>query len=326
MASRKPPGNRVQRTPEVQRERDRKIPRPPADSGLAVVSSDDWRKIWQDVRAKPPVKVVGYQLLKYADFFDGADIRPGEERLALETDQTTRTVSKALAQMREWGLLWRYRQGSKHGRSGLSDEYRLTVPADLVTRVPLVVKVAAIPEHPNEVPVIPERGEHGNEVPVIEGDRANEVPVIEDEHPNEVPVVGAEHRNLMHRTPESDDTEHPNDVRPTSSGNHFNTSSGTSTSSSTGFLTPLADVEGHQAGAGAEDSRSDTGERRCRYAQCRTPSSSVEPGQDYHPACKHFAKVKTLRTQTAAAVPASPYPDDHRDKLPEDYEDGDHAA
>jgi hypothetical protein len=80
-----------------------------------------------------------------------------------------------------------------------------------------------------------------------------------------------------------------------------------------------------------EDDRGrDSQGRRCRYAQCRSPSSPVEPRQDYHPACEYLAKVKTLRTRPGPAVavvtPPSPYPDDHRDELPEDFGDGEHIA
>lgn len=315
---RKPAANRVQRTPEVQRERDRKIPRPPAESGLRVAAPNDWVAIWHEVAAKPPVKVTGYVLLKFADYWDGADIRPGEDRLADITQQTTRTIRSVLGQMREWGLIWRYRQGSKHGRQQLADEYRLTLPDDLVTRVPLIAGVAALSDHRNMVPVF--NPEHRNDVPVIGTDQTD-------------------HRNLMHGSPESDDTDHRNDVPPTV------ISDLSTTSSSIGVPTPLADVEGNTPGAvdekaidpGREENpepatASASGDRRCQYSMCRTPQLSIEAGKDYHPNCESFARVKAKRRQVAVTAeqqpPAgrSPYPDDHRDELPEDYEDGDHAA
>ena len=341
MPPRKPPGNRVQRTPEVQRERDRTIPRPLPGSGLRVASPNDWVAIWHEVAAKPPVKVTGYAILKFADYSDGADIRPGEDRLAVITQQTTRTVRSALWQMREWGLIWRYRQGSKHGRQQLADEYRLTMPDDLVTRVPLIVSVAALPDHRNEVPV-------------FNPDHRNLLPLMDADHGNLVPVIGTDHRNLMHGSPESDDTDHRNDVPPTV------ISDPSTTSSSIGVPQSTADVEVPSA---TINGRSDSSAQRCGYARCRTPSSPTEPGQDYHPACEYLAKVKNLRTQPATAVPPSPYPADHlgeasngrlpamsadappevteflnrfaasasypddfRDELPEDYEDGDHVA
>ena len=124
------------RTPQEQDHRDHVIPRPATESGLIAVSQTLWLPVWHKVAATPPVKVVGYQLLEFADFGDGADIRPGEIVLASRTSQTDRTVGKALTQIRAWGLIWRYREGSRHGRQQLSDEYRLTIPADLLVRVP----------------------------------------------------------------------------------------------------------------------------------------------------------------------------------------------
>ena len=331
MPPRKPLASRVQRTPEVQRERDRKIPRPPAESGLQAAAPNDWIAIWHEVAAKPPVKVTGYALLKFADYWDGADIRPGEELLAIATQQTTRTVRSALGQIREWGLIWRYRQGSRHGRQQLADEYRLTLPDDLVTRrVPLIVSVAALPDHRNMVPVI--NPDHRNLVPVIGTDQGNDVPVIGTDE--------TDHRNLMHGSPESDDTDHRNHVPPTVTRNL------STTSSSIGVPNSLADVEGGTPGAdekaidpGRKERPPDppaigaSGDRRCQYSMCRTPALPVEPERDYHPNCEFFARVKSNgRRQMAMAgqpqtqADQSPYPDEYRDELPEDFGDSEHIA
>jgi hypothetical protein len=261
----KPPSSRVKRTPAVQAERDRKIPRPSLESGLRAASPNEWLPIWHQVKAKPPIKVVGYVLLEYADYWDGADIRPGEPLIALKTDQSERTVGKALAQMRAWGLIWRYVEGSSQGRRRIADEYRFTIPDDLVTRVPLIIAVAKLPDHPNEVPV-------------IEPEQANEVPVIDEEHPN-----------LTTGTPEPHDTEHPNEVRPTFISDLSNTSP------SPGFLHSVADVEVSPAGAGNEetiDIGQGSQDRRCQYGQCRNPSSPIEADRDYHDACEYLARIK----------------------------------
>jgi hypothetical protein len=194
----KQPGQ-PKRTPQEQDDRDQSIPRPAAELGLIVVSQTLWLPVWHKVAATPPIKVVGYQLLEFADFGDGADIRPGEILLASRTVQTDRTVGKALTQIRAWGLIWRYREGSRHGRQRLSDEYRLTIPADLLTRVPLTGtipqdflkrlgltgQIACLLDHPNDVPVI-------------------DVRVKETDHPN-----------VANGSPEPRSTDHPNDVRPT---------------------------------------------------------------------------------------------------------------
>jgi hypothetical protein len=281
----KPPSSRVTRTAAVQAERDRRIPRPSPESGLRVASPNEWLPIWREVKAKPPIKVVGYALLEYADYGDGADIRPGEPLLALKTDQSERTVGKALAQMRAWGLIWRYVEGSSQGRRQLADEYRFTIPDDLMTRVPLITTVARLPDHPNDVPVI--TPDHPNEIRVIEPDQANDVRVISAEHPN-----------FATGSPEPRDTDHPNEVRPTF------ISDLSMTSPSPGVLHSVPDVEvspGDVAdedaidiGAGGQDRRG------CQYSQCRVPSSPIEAGRDYHDACERFAQIKarTVRATT----------------------------
>jgi hypothetical protein len=217
------------------------------------------------VKAKPPIKVVGYVLLEYADYWDGADIRPGEPLLALKTDQSERTVGKALAQMRAWGLIWRYVEGSSQGRRRIADEYRFTIPDDLVTRVPLITAVVRLPDHPNDVPV------------------------IEPDHPNEVQVIDGEHPNLTTGSPEPNDTDHPNEVRPTF------ISDLSITSPSPGLLHSVADVEVSPASDTNEESI-DIGQggqgRRCQYGQCRNPSLPIEADRDYHDACEYLARVK----------------------------------
>lgn len=225
----------MRRTPEVQRERDRSIPRPPEGSGLACCGPNDWLPVWHEVAAKPPVKVTGYALLKFADYWDGADIFPGEETLAAMTTQTARTVRKALAEIREWGLIWRYVSGSSHGRQGIADAYRLTLPDDLAARVPLVMEVAPLPDH------------------------GNLVPVIAPEHGNDVPVIGAEHRNLTTGTPEPERTEHRNDVPATVTSNRM-----PFTSSSPGVPVCRASVEGAPP-APHENETEDFESRRKRY-------------------------------------------------------------
>jgi hypothetical protein len=163
------------------------------------------------VAAKPPVKVVGYQLLEFADFWDGADIHPGELILAERTQQTDRTVGKALGQIRAWGLIWRYREGSKQGRQQLSDEYRLTVPASVLSSVPLT---APIPDE-----LVGRLGLTARAVSPT--DRPNEVRVMLRDQANVVRVIKADQPNLRTGSPEPHDTDHPNDVRPTYINNQF---------------------------------------------------------------------------------------------------------
>lgn len=292
--ARKPPGNRVRRTPEVQRDRDRKIPRPADGSGLSCAGPNEWLHIWHEVAAKPPVKVVGYALLKFADYWDGADIFPGEEALAAMTQQTTRTVRKALAEMREWGLIWRYVEGSAHGRQGVADAYRLTVPDDLATCVPLIVEVAAL-------------ADHRNEIPVIGPEQENEVPVVTPEQGNDVPVIGEEHRNLTTGTPEPERTEHRNDVPATVTSNRIPV-----TPSSPGVPVANGSVEGAHPEHDhpkpvrlipPQDDGQNSPNGQCGYAQCRI-RTPVPPGRDMHEGCERFARLKAQ--QAARLLPLPP--------------------
>lgn len=193
------------RTPQEQDHRDHVIPRPATESGLIAVSQTLWLPVWHKVAATPPVKVVGYQLLEFADFGDGADIRPGEIVLASRTSQTDRTVGKALTQIRAWGLIWRYREGSRHGRQQLSDEYRLTIPADLLVRVPFAGTISQ--------DLLKRLGFAGRVALLL--DHPNDVPVIDPEQANLVRVKQPDHPNLTTGSPEPHDTDHPNYVRPT---------------------------------------------------------------------------------------------------------------
>ena len=114
-----------------------KPPDPPA--GLMAVGPREWMNVWVRVVAPPSVKLVGAMAAHFADYSDGASIHPGNAVLAaVSGGMNTRTVLLALAQMREWGLIWRYQEGSKQGRRGLADVYRLTIPQDAIGRVPML--------------------------------------------------------------------------------------------------------------------------------------------------------------------------------------------
>jgi hypothetical protein len=104
--------------------------------------------VWKRVRASTAVKAVGMMAAEFADYDTGDNCRPGCEVLAAVCGEqmTARTVKKALAQMREWGLLWRYVEGSRYGRRGVADAYRLTLPADLLERVPMLTPNYEVPE------------------------------------------------------------------------------------------------------------------------------------------------------------------------------------
>ncbi len=181
---------------------------------MRAEAPNEWIKIWHEVEAKPPVKVVGYVLCtRFADWGDGTEIRPGTRQLARITQQTDRTVIGALDQIRKWGLIWRYVEGSKQGRRGIADVYRLTVPSDLITRVPLIPALASLPDHMN------------------------------DNHMND------NHVNLTTGTHESHDTDHLNDVHPTSTE--------TSTTTSSAHIDLAAQPEAEVPGTGARGRETD---------------------------------------------------------------------
>lgn len=106
----------------------RRAPDPP--DGLTAVDPREWTRAWLRVMAAPSVKATGFAAASFADYRTGASIRPGIPLLQKVTGLSDRPVREALRAMREWGLIWRYLEGSKAGRNGNEDEYRLTFPDD----------------------------------------------------------------------------------------------------------------------------------------------------------------------------------------------------
>lgn len=114
-----------------------KPPDPPP--GLMPVGPREWMNVWARVIAPPSVKLVGVMAAHFADYSTGADIRPGNEILAVVSGgMDKRTVLKALGQIREWGMIWRYSEGRLQGRRGMADVYRLTVPEDALVMIPML--------------------------------------------------------------------------------------------------------------------------------------------------------------------------------------------
>jgi DNA-binding MarR family transcriptional regulator len=70
-------------------------------------------------------------LATYADQ-DGTRVRPGAERLARVMCVSERTVVRNLATLRSDGLIQRVKQGNRWTHQ--ADEYRLTLPFDLLER------------------------------------------------------------------------------------------------------------------------------------------------------------------------------------------------
>lgn len=111
-------------------------PAPDPPVHLRAIGRNEWEQVWRRVVADPAIKLVGWTAASWGDP-DGTRIFPGAKNLAATTCLTETTVKKALAVIREAGLMWRHVEGSRHGRQGVADEYRLTVPSD-VTGLPML--------------------------------------------------------------------------------------------------------------------------------------------------------------------------------------------
>lgn len=137
----------------------------------------EWERTIKAVILPPTVKHVGHVLATYADS-DGRDVFPGNERLTDDTGLSDKTVRTALERLRAVGLIERVAVGSRNGRRGVADVYRLVIPDDLLERVLLVSQA-------HRTPV------------AVTGDPAR-TPVARTGDP------GAEHRYLTTGTPVTD--------------------------------------------------------------------------------------------------------------------------
>jgi hypothetical protein len=112
----------------------------------------EWERIVRRVVMPGPTKCVAFALATYANQ-DGTSIFPGNERLTAVTCYSDKAVRSALEWLRGGYLVERVREGSRGGRRGLADEYRLIVPSDLLTRHAML--------DPDESPV-PRTGDNGS--------------------------------------------------------------------------------------------------------------------------------------------------------------------
>ena len=112
-------------------------PLPPA--GLRPVLAGEWIVVWRRVRVSLTVKAVGFALASFSDYKTGADIRPGNVILgAVCGESNYKTAERAVGVIREYGLIWRYLEGSRKGQKGGFDHYRLTIPDDILVNVPML--------------------------------------------------------------------------------------------------------------------------------------------------------------------------------------------
>ncbi|MFE5837227.1 hypothetical protein [Arthrobacter sp. NPDC056493] len=101
----------------------------------------EWERILRRIRVSvPSVKLVGFAMATYANA-DGTKIRPGQKRLAAVLGTSEMTVRRGQTELEETGMLELVFKGHSQGRGqagGYASEYRLTIPSDLLERVPLL--------------------------------------------------------------------------------------------------------------------------------------------------------------------------------------------
>lgn len=161
----------------------------------------EWERIVRRVVMPSSAYTVALTLATYANT-DGTSIYPGNERLSAVTCQGDKTVRRALAWLRAGYLIERVREGSYAGRRALADEYRLTLPSDLLTRHTLL--------DPDESPVTVtgDKGSDGQEhrsprpvAPVTEaGSPVTESPITghSDRPPTQYQPLPTQHQREDH--------------------------------------------------------------------------------------------------------------------------------
>jgi hypothetical protein len=101
----------------------------------------EWERILRRIRVSvPSVKLVGFAMATYASA-DGSNVRPGQRRLAAVLGTSEMTVRRGQSELESTGMLEMVFKGHSLGRGqsgGYASEYRLTVPSDLLERVPML--------------------------------------------------------------------------------------------------------------------------------------------------------------------------------------------
>lgn len=107
----------------------------------------EWERILRRVQVSvPSVKLVGFAMATYGNA-DGTKIRPGQKRLAAVLGTSEMTVRRGQGELETIGMLEMVFKGHSQGRGqagGYASEYRLTIPSDLLERVPLLDPEEAI--------------------------------------------------------------------------------------------------------------------------------------------------------------------------------------
>ncbi len=94
----------------------------------------EWERVIRSLPLPPAAKHVALNAATYADA-KGGSVYPGNERTVADTGLSLATVKRAHKLLRDVGLLVRVVEGSRMGRRGVADEYRLSIPDDVLERV-----------------------------------------------------------------------------------------------------------------------------------------------------------------------------------------------
>jgi hypothetical protein len=101
----------------------------------------EWERLMRRAIIKPhSVKLLGLLMATYANS-DGTRIRPGQRRLANVMGTSISTVERGQRVLESLGFVEMTYKGHSAGRGrsgGYASEYRLTVPSDLLDRIPML--------------------------------------------------------------------------------------------------------------------------------------------------------------------------------------------
>lgn len=120
-------------------------------NGLEPCGRFEWERLVRRADLPMRLKFVAVVVATFADA-DGSRVRPGVGVLADVTGQGESTVRRLMSALQEFGLLTQVARGGGRKGKGRATEYRLTVPADLYDRVPMLSpgerRLVAVPDSP----------------------------------------------------------------------------------------------------------------------------------------------------------------------------------
>jgi len=98
-----------------------------AKDGTEILLVRRWNTLVSALIVEPSVKLVARTVIDYG-LADGAEVYPGNQRLARQTGYTKETVRQAWAILRALGMAERVIPSYYDGKRRMSDEYQLAIP------------------------------------------------------------------------------------------------------------------------------------------------------------------------------------------------------